>query len=60
MGYVCKGCQLTLPYEVSIVSFFSGILYAFATLGPAMGYIIGGQFLDIYVDFDQIATHEYV
>ena len=24
-------------------------MYAFATLGPALGYIIGGQLLDVYV-----------
>ncbi|XP_060574876.1 solute carrier organic anion transporter family member 4C1-like [Ruditapes philippinarum] len=33
---------------------YIGIMYAFATLGPAMGYIIGGQLLDIYVDFDTV------
>ena len=43
-----------------VVILFSGIMYAFATLGPAMGYIIGGRFLDIYVDFDQIPSNEYV
>jgi len=37
---------------------FSGIMYAFATLGPALGYIIGGQLLNIYVDFDSISTAE--
>lgn len=30
---------------------YVGVLYAFATLGPALGYIIGGQFLNIYVDY---------
>ena len=25
-------------------------MYAFATLGPALGYIIGGQLLDVYVE----------
>ena len=27
-------------------------MYAFATLGLALGYIIGGQLLDVYVDFN--------
>ncbi|XP_029635600.1 solute carrier organic anion transporter family member 4C1-like [Octopus sinensis] len=27
-----------------------GILMVFATLGPALGYIVGAQFLDIFVD----------
>lgn len=29
-------------------------MYAFATLGPALGYVVGGQLLDLYVDFDQV------
>ncbi|XP_052764566.1 solute carrier organic anion transporter family member 4C1-like isoform X2 [Mya arenaria] len=33
---------------------YIGIMYAFATLGPAMGYILGGQLLEIYVDFDTV------
>ncbi|KAJ8322002.1 hypothetical protein KUTeg_000473 [Tegillarca granosa] len=32
---------------------YVGILYAFATLGPALGYIIGGRLLDVYVDFHE-------
>ncbi|XP_053383119.1 solute carrier organic anion transporter family member 4C1-like isoform X2 [Mercenaria mercenaria] len=37
---------------------YIGILYAFATLGPAMGYIIGGQLLEIYVDFDTVPSSD--
>ncbi|KAL4217826.1 Solute carrier organic anion transporter [Mactra antiquata] len=33
---------------------YIGIMYAFATLGPALGYIIGGQLLELYVDFDTV------
>ncbi|KAH3709196.1 hypothetical protein DPMN_068658 [Dreissena polymorpha] len=33
---------------------YLGILYGFASLGPGLGYIVGGQFLDIYVDFDKV------
>ncbi|KAJ8322339.1 hypothetical protein KUTeg_000810 [Tegillarca granosa] len=36
---------------------YLGILYSFATLGPALGYLIGGQFLNIYVDFDVSESH---
>lgn len=32
---------------------FLGIMYAIATLGPAIGFLLGGQFLDIYVDIQQ-------
>lgn len=37
---------------------YIGIMYAFATLGPAMGYIIGGQLLEVYVDFNTVSTSE--
>ena len=29
-------------------------MYAFVTLGPALGYIIGGQLSDVYVDFNHV------
>lgn len=32
---------------------YIGIFYAFATFGPAVGYIVGGQMLTIYVDFNE-------
>lgn len=35
---------------------YLGIMMFFATLGPALGYIMGGQFLNIYVDFNTIAN----
>ncbi|XP_019622912.1 PREDICTED: solute carrier organic anion transporter family member 4A1-like [Branchiostoma belcheri] len=31
---------------------YIGIFYAAATIGPAVGYLVGGQFLDIFVDID--------
>ena len=34
-------------------------MYAFATLGPALGYIIGGQLLDVYVDFNFVLFYSY-
>ncbi|XP_062608330.1 solute carrier organic anion transporter family member 4C1-like isoform X1 [Saccostrea cucullata] len=33
---------------------YVGIMYAFATLGPALGYVVGGRLLDIYVDFHEV------
>ncbi|XP_052765092.1 solute carrier organic anion transporter family member 4C1-like [Mya arenaria] len=35
---------------------YLGILYGFAALGPGLGYIVGGQFLDMYVDVDKVDT----
>ncbi|XP_060072652.1 solute carrier organic anion transporter family member 4C1-like [Ylistrum balloti] len=32
---------------------YIGIFYSFATFGPALGYIIGGQMLNVYVDFNE-------
>ena len=34
-------------------------MYAFATLGPALGYIIGGQLLDVYVDLNLVLFYYY-
>ncbi|XP_060091623.1 solute carrier organic anion transporter family member 4C1 [Heteronotia binoei] len=33
-------------------SFFIGIGYSMSLLGPAVGYVLGGQLLKIYVDFN--------
>lgn len=29
-------------------------MYSFSTLGPALGYVIGGQLLNLYVDFYEV------
>ncbi|KAK3087002.1 hypothetical protein FSP39_000238 [Pinctada imbricata] len=41
-----------LPLRSS--SMYIGIFYAFAIVGPAIGYLAGGAFLDIYVDFNSV------
>lgn len=33
---------------------FLGIMYAVATIGPAIGYLLGGKFLQIFVDLKQV------
>ncbi|KAL4218293.1 Solute carrier organic anion transporter [Mactra antiquata] len=33
---------------------YLGIFYGAAALGPGIGYIVGGQFLNMYVDFDKV------
>ncbi|XP_055339492.1 solute carrier organic anion transporter family member 4A1-like [Paramacrobiotus metropolitanus] len=37
-------------------SMYVGIYYAFAMLGPACGFLLGGQFLTIFVDFDRLSS----
>ena len=37
---------------------YSGIFYSGTMLGPALGYVLGGQFLRLYVDFDSISAEE--
>lgn len=33
---------------------FLGTMYAVATIGPALGYLLGGKFLEIFVDLEQV------
>ncbi|KAM4808250.1 solute carrier organic anion transporter family member 4C1 [Rhinophrynus dorsalis] len=41
----------SLPTHKS--SLFIGIAYGMSVVGPAIGYLIGGQLLNIYIDFDK-------
>ena len=44
-------------YDVFVICLFvSGILYLCAVIGPGFGYLVGGYFLDYYVDFDVAGT----
>ncbi|XP_069185956.1 solute carrier organic anion transporter family member 4A1 isoform X2 [Procambarus clarkii] len=38
----------SVPVKMS--SMYLGIFYAMAVLGPALGYLLGGQFLKVYID----------
>ncbi|XP_042212018.1 solute carrier organic anion transporter family member 4A1-like isoform X2 [Homarus americanus] len=38
----------SVPTKMS--SMYLGIFYAMAVLGPALGYLLGGQFLNVYID----------
>ncbi|KAJ8307855.1 hypothetical protein KUTeg_014594 [Tegillarca granosa] len=44
----------------SLSPMYIGILYAVFTLGPALGYILGGKLLDIYVDFHEVSTDRQI
>ena len=51
-----EGCLVATSRGYTCLSrhFFVGILYGMAALGPGFGYIIGGQLLDVWVDFDKV------
>ena len=42
----CKCCLLPM--------IVSAVVYSASVFGPALGYICGGQLLDIYVDTDTV------
>ncbi|XP_056393508.1 solute carrier organic anion transporter family member 4C1-like [Hyla sarda] len=42
----------SLPTHKS--SLYIGIAYGMSVVGPAIGYLIGGQLLNIYIDFDKV------
>lgn len=37
-------------------SLFIGIGYGMSVVGPAIGYVLGGQLLNIYIDFDRVKS----
>ncbi|XP_068103577.1 solute carrier organic anion transporter family member 4C1-like isoform X2 [Hyperolius riggenbachi] len=37
-------------------SLYIGIAYGMSVVGPAIGYVIGGQLLNIYIDFEKLQT----
>ncbi|KAK7485686.1 hypothetical protein BaRGS_00023135 [Batillaria attramentaria] len=45
---------------VRSASVYQGAFYAFAIIGPAIGYLAGGAFLDLYTDFHVIDTSALV
>ncbi|XP_075037478.1 solute carrier organic anion transporter family member 4C1-like [Mixophyes fleayi] len=44
----------SLPTHKS--SLYIGIAYGMSVVGPAVGYLIGGQLLDIYIDFEKVSS----
>ncbi|KAG8598281.1 hypothetical protein GDO81_002544 [Engystomops pustulosus] len=44
----------SLPTHKS--SLYIGIAYGMAVVGPAVGYIMGGQLLNIYIDFEKLKS----
>ena len=43
-----------MKFKVTLA--LSGFIFACSALGPAIGYIVGGRMLQVYVDFDQVDT----
>ena len=37
----------------------SGVMFTFATLGPSVGFILGGELLNVYVDIDTLGVNKY-
>lgn len=56
----CLTCLLTIDHLTHSVLFLVsvsphlGIYYTMAIIGPAVGYVIGGQLLLVYTDFMHI------
>jgi hypothetical protein len=50
----------TLPLYFSIQSDFcaAGIYYTTAIVGPALGYVLGGQLLAVYTDYLSVDATE--
>jgi organic anion transporter 4A len=38
--------------------FNAGVFYAMASIGPAVGYVVGGQTLQIFTDFHTVDANE--
>lgn len=55
---VVNECCSDCLYNIMTLTFL-GIYYAFAIVGPAIGYLAGGAFLNIYVDVDKLDTARY-
>lgn len=43
---------------VASTAMYQGIFYAFAILGPGIGYLAGGALLNIFTDFDRVDTSQ--
>ncbi|XP_076457171.1 solute carrier organic anion transporter family member 4A1-like [Babylonia areolata] len=43
---------------VASTSLYQGIFYAFAILGPGIGYLAGGALLNIFTDFDKVGDSQ--
>ena len=46
--------------ESMIFLYYPGIFYALAIVGPAIGYLAGGAFLNVYVDIDSTDLNRWV
>ena len=43
------------PFRQKFFFYFKASCLACASFGPAVGYVVGGQILNIYVDFDSVS-----
>ncbi|ELT96091.1 hypothetical protein CAPTEDRAFT_172180, partial [Capitella teleta] len=49
---------LDTSVSASQAPLYQGIWYTFSILGPAVGYLLGGTFLDFYVDFNEVDSSD--
>lgn len=47
-------------FKKRVCSVCSGIFYTMAIIGPALGYVIGGELLKLYTDFLTVDPSEWV
>lgn len=53
-----EGVLVTIENLINLNAPFTGTYYTMTMLGPALGYVLGGQLLLIYTDFLQIDVSE--
>ncbi|KAL5014579.1 hypothetical protein ScPMuIL_008849 [Solemya velum] len=67
VGQLLHGVGGTILYTIGVTfiddsvssnnsPFYIGIMLTFASIGPALGYLFGGEMLKTYVDFDMVDT----
>ena len=55
---VCNVFVTCNNYITQFILSSIGIFQSVGTLGPALGYLVGGMFLDIYTDFTSVDADE--
>ena len=51
---------ILLVRSLRCIFFFSGIVHAMLYVGVGVGFVLGGEALNLYVDFDQVPNERQV